>query len=140
LKEYSNMSTISSSLPQTNTAVATATPKTPVVAKSSNSDLALAAVSISAEASVVSTLSGTAGTGYDAVSLLSFLQQSTPTTSLPGATAGGASDPTTIDTTGSAAGSVADWSALLKQSPALAYTAATDNFNQAVLSTLKIVA
>jgi hypothetical protein len=133
------MSTISSSLPQTNTAVTTA-PKTPVVAQSNaGAELAQTAVNISSEASVVSTFSGTSGTGYDAVSLLNFLQQSTPTTSLPGAT-GGSSDPTTIDTSGSAAGSVADWSALLKQNPALAYTAATANFNQAVLSTLKIVA
>jgi hypothetical protein len=139
LKEYSIMSTISSSLPQTNTAVATPTPKTPVVAKTGNGDLALTAVNISAEASVISAFTGTSGTGYDAVSLLNLLQQSTPTVSLPGAT-GGSSDPTTIDTSGSAAGSVADWSTLLKQNPALAYTAATDNFNQAVLSTLKIVA
>ncbi len=102
-------------------------------------ELAQTAVDISAEASVVSTVSGASTTGYDAVSLLNFLQQSTPTTSLPGAT-GGSSDPTTIDTSGSAAGSVADWATLLKQNPALAYTAATDNFNQAVLSTLKIVA
>ncbi len=135
------MSSISSSLPQTNTAVTTAA-KTPVVAQSSvGAELAQTAVSISAEASVISTVSGASTTGYDAVSLLNFLQQSTPTTNLPGKTGatGGSSDPTTT-TSSSAAGSVADWSSLLKQNPALAYTAATDNFNQAVLSTLKIVA
>ncbi|HEY8084571.1 MAG TPA: hypothetical protein VIE69_03080 [Methylophilaceae bacterium] len=136
------MSSISTSLPQTNTAVATSTPKAPVVAQSNDTSLALTAVNISSEAAVVGTLAGAdiSGSGYGAASLLSFLQQTTPTTTLAGAT-GGSSDPTTTaPPSSSAAGSVADWSALLKQDPALAYTAATDSFNQAVLSTLDIVA
>jgi hypothetical protein len=137
------MSTIASSLPQTNTA-ATTTPKVPVVAKTNDSELAVTATHIAAEASVVSTLGGTNASGFDAVSLLSFLETSTPTTSLPGTTTGATGTApdsgSTVDTSGSAAGSVADWSALLKQNPALAYTAATDNFNQAILNTLNIVA
>jgi hypothetical protein len=139
------MSTISSALPQTNTA-ATSTPKTPVpvVAKTNDSELAVTATNIAAEASVVSTLGGTTTGGFDAVSLLSFLERSTPTTSLPGTTTGATGTTpdsgSTVDTSGSAAGTVGDWAALLKQNPALAYTAATDNFNQAILSTLNIVA
>lgn len=140
------MSTITSTLPAASNVATTnsSVPKNPVATTTEQSDLAETAVNLSAEAAAVSTVTGVTTGGYDAVSLLSFLQRSTPTTSLPGSTSGATATTvdtgSTVDTSGSAAGTVGDWAALLKQNPALAYTAATDNFNQAVLSTLNIVA
>ena len=139
------MSTITTStLPAASNVATTnsSAPKTPVATTTEESDLAETAVNLSAEAAAVSTVTNSGLGGYDAVSLLNFLQRTTPTTSLPNATSGaGGSTPgtsSTIDTTPS--GTVGDWAALLKQNPALAYTAATDTFNQAVLRTLNIVA
>jgi hypothetical protein len=144
------MSSISSTLPAVTNPVSATVPKSTTIGQTKNSGLAQTAASLSTDVAIIGTLAGL-NAGPDAVSLLDFLEQTTPiTSSQSSASSSGSGSGTSTSGSGSATSSSsagsgstdvnANWASILKQSPGMAYTVAADNYNQGVVSTLNAFA
>jgi hypothetical protein len=141
-------STITSTLPPITNPVTSTVPKSTTVGQTKDSGLAATAASLSSDVAIIGTLAGFSA-GTDAISLLDFLEQTTPISSSQSSsgssssTSGSGSSTASSGSTSSTGGSTdvnANWASILKQSPGMAYTVAADNFNQGIVSTLNTMA
>ena len=129
------MTTVSNTLPSL-TNYSSGAAATPIVSKTSNSNLSQTAVALAATAGIVSTLNVGQATSptYNAVGLLnSFVQAGQAGTSNSQQATAGAASPASPSLN-------ANWSSALKQNPQLAAALTAQSMDQAILSTFSTTA